>query len=155
MYRYIKIILTIIIFISVTSCTANKSYTNITKNFRQVDIINSNKQIVKTYYQSFNNKIYEWLVVTCYLPIKRFYNVDSCEIRSPSKLLIKNKESNATSYAYNSNNDANQKNNNSYNYNNSNNNENNNNGNENNDQNFLPGDNPTPRFDNCNDPQKC
>ena len=160
MFKYLKITVSIIIFILVANCTANKSYTNITKNLRQVDIINNNKQIVKTYYQSFNRKIYEWLVVTCDFSIKRFYNIDSCELTNPSKLLIKKKENNDTSYA--SNNNISQKNNNSHNYknsndnkNNNNENENNNNDNENNDNNSLPGDNPNQGFDNCNDPQKC
>ena len=153
MFQYLKITLSIIIFILVANCTANKSYTNITKNLRQVDIINNNKQIVKTYYQSFNSKIYEWFVVTCDFSNKKFYNIDYCKLTSPSKLLIKNKETNDISYASNGN--ISQKNNNLYNYKNSNNNKNNNNDNKNIDQNFLPGDNPTPGFDNCNDPQKC
>ena len=57
--------LIIFVTISLLSGCSNKSFTNISSDLRKVDVLNKNKEIVKTYYQAFNKKVYDWLNVTC------------------------------------------------------------------------------------------
>ena len=76
---------------------SNKSITNISDDFRQVDLLNKNKQVVKTYYQSFNKKVYDWLEVSCDFINKEIKIVQSCKLTELSKSFIKNHESEKTS----------------------------------------------------------
>ena len=76
---------------------SNKSITNISDDIRQVDLLNKNKQVVKTYYQSFNKKVYDWLEVSCDFINKEIKIIQSCELTELSKSFIKNHESENTS----------------------------------------------------------
>ena len=73
---------------------SNKSITNISDDFRQVNLLNKNKQVVKTYYQSFNKQVYDWFEVTCdYIYInKKFKNIQVCELTELSKSFIRRRE---------------------------------------------------------------
>ena len=44
---------------------SNKTITNLPSDFRQIDLLDKNKDVVKTYYQSFNDQIYEWINISC------------------------------------------------------------------------------------------
>ena len=70
---------------------SNKSITNISDDIRQVDLLNKNKQVVKTYYQSFNRKVYDWFEVSCdFINInKKFKIIQGCELTELSKSFIK------------------------------------------------------------------
>ena len=64
--------LVIFVIIFLLSGCSNKSITNISSDLRKVDVLNKNKEIVKTYYQAFNKKVYDWLNVTCDFTKKKF-----------------------------------------------------------------------------------
>ena len=86
----------LILFFILPNCSTKQSFTSVSKDLRQIDIISyEDKKVVKTYYQAFNKKIYEWVNVTCVLMQKRIEikDIDDCSLTKLSKLLIQNKES--------------------------------------------------------------
>ena len=54
---------------------SNKTITNLSSDFRQIDLLDKNKDVVKTYYQSFNDQIYEWINISCEFTKKKFKNI--------------------------------------------------------------------------------
>ena len=84
--------LVIFVTISLLSGCSNKSFTNISSDLRKVDVLNKNKEIVKTYYQAFNKKVYDWLNVTCDFTKKKFKKIEDCKLTQLSKSFIKNQE---------------------------------------------------------------
>ena len=131
---------------------SNKTIANLSSDFRQIDLLDKNKDVVKTYYQSFNDQIYEWINISCEFTKKKFKNIDDCKFTEISKSILKkykNSESpqNSNIDSLNSNNDMGQS---------------NNQGNQLNNLSNPPEGNPgqTPANpgrtpENCNDPQKC
>ncbi len=72
---------------------SNKTVTNLSGYFRQIDLLDKNNKVVKTYYQSFNNQIYEWINISCEFAKKNFKKIDDCKFTEITKLnLKKNKE---------------------------------------------------------------
>ena len=84
--------LVIFVIVVLLSGCSNKSFTNISSDLRKVDVLNKNKEVVKTYYQAFNKKVYDWLNVTCDFTKKKFKNIDDCKLTQLSKSFIKNQE---------------------------------------------------------------
>ena len=84
--------LVIFLTISLLSGCSNKSFTNISSDLRKVDVLNKNKEIVKTYYQAFNKKVYDWLNVTCDFTKKKLKKIEDCKLTQLSKSFIKNHE---------------------------------------------------------------
>ena len=84
--------LIIFVTISLLSGCSNKSFTNISSDLRKVDVLNKNEEIVKTYYQAFNKKVYDWLNVTCDFTKKKFKKIEDCKLTQLSKSFIKNQE---------------------------------------------------------------
>ena len=84
--------LVIFVIIFLLSGCSNKSITNISSDLRKVDVLNKNKEIVKTYYQAFNKKVYDWLNVTCDFTKKKFKKIEDCKLTQLSKSFIKNQE---------------------------------------------------------------
>ena len=84
--------LVIFVTISLLSGCSNKSFTNISSDLRKVDVLNKNNEIVKTYYQAFNKKVYDWLNVTCDFTKKKFKKIEDCKLTQLSKSFIKNQE---------------------------------------------------------------
>ncbi len=84
--------LVIFLTISLLSGCSNKSFTNISSDLRKVDVLNKNKEIVKTNYQAFNKKVYDWLNVTCDFTKKKFKKIEDCKLTQLSKSFIKNQE---------------------------------------------------------------
>ena len=131
---------------------SNKTITNLPSDFRQINLLDKNKDVVKTYYQSFNDQIYEWINISCEFTKKKFKNINDCKFTEISKSILKkykHSESpqNSNIDISNSNNDMGQS---------------NNQGNQlNNPSNPLEGNpgqapaNPGQTPENCNDPQKC
>ena len=131
---------------------SNKSVTNLSSDFRQIDLLDKNKDVIKTYYQSFNDQIYEWINISCEFTKKKLKNINDCKFTDISKSILKkykHSESpqNSNIDTSNSNNDIGQS---------------NNQGNQLNNPSNPPEGNPgqapanpgqTP--ENCNDPQKC
>ena len=131
---------------------SNKTITNLPSDFRQIDLLDKNKDVVKTYYQSFNDQIYEWINISCEFTKKKFKNINDCKLTEISKSILKKyKDSespqNSNIDISNSNNDMGQG---------------KNQGNQLNNPSNPPEGNPgqapanpgqTP--ENCNDPQKC
>ena len=131
---------------------SNKTVTNLSSDFRQIDLLDKNKDVVKTYYQSFNDQIYEWINISCEFTKKKFKNINDCKFTEISKSILKKyKQSespqNSNINTSNSNNDMGQS---------------NNQGNQLNNPSNPPEGNPgqtpgnpgqTP--ENCNDPQRC
>ena len=91
MIRYANA-LVIFVTISLLSGCSNKSFTNVSSDLRKVDVLNKNKEIVKTYYQAFNKKVYDWLNVTCDFTKKKFKKIEDCKLTQLSKSFIKNQE---------------------------------------------------------------
>ena len=91
MIRYVNA-LVIFVAISLLSGCSNKSFTNISSDLRKVDVLNKNKEIVKTYYQVFNKKVYDWLNVTCDFTKKKFKKIEDCKLTQLSKSFIKKQE---------------------------------------------------------------
>ena len=91
MIRYANA-LVIFVTISLLSGCSNKSFTNVSSDLRKVDVLNKNKEIVKTYYQGFNKKVYDWLNVTCNFTKKKFKKIEDCKLTHLSKSFIKNQE---------------------------------------------------------------
>ena len=91
MIRYVNA-LVIFVAISLLSGCSNKSFTNVSSDLRKVDVLNKNKEIVKTYYQAFNKKVYDWLNVTCDFTKKKFKKIEDCKLTQLSKSFIKNQE---------------------------------------------------------------
>ena len=91
MIRYANA-LVIFVTISLLSGCSNKSFTNVSSDLRKVDVLNKNKEIVKTYYQAFNKKVYHWLNVTCDFTKKKFKKIEDCKLTQLSKSFIKNQE---------------------------------------------------------------
>ena len=89
--------LVIFVMIFLLSGCSNKSFTNISSDLRKVDVLNKNKEIVKTYYQAFNKKVYNWLNVTCDFTKKKFKKIEDCKLTQLSKSFIRNHESGNTS----------------------------------------------------------
>ena len=89
--------LVIFVTISLLSGCSNKSFTNVSSDLRKVDVLNKNKEIVKTYYQAFNKKVYHWLNVTCDFTKKKFKKIEDCKLTQLSKSFIRNHESGNTS----------------------------------------------------------
>ena len=89
--------LVIFVTISLLSGCSNKSFTNVSSDLRKVDVLNKNKEIVKTYYQAFNKKVYDWLNVTCDFTKKKFKKIEDCKLTQLSKSFIRNHESGNTS----------------------------------------------------------
>ena len=96
MIRYVNA-LVIFVAISLLSGCSNKSFTNISSDLRKVDVLNKNKEIVITYYQAFNKKVYNWLNVTCDFTKKKFKKIEDCKLTQLSKSFIRNHESGNTS----------------------------------------------------------
>ena len=96
MIRYANA-LVIFVTISLLSGCSNKSFTNVSSDLRKVDVLNKNKEIVKTYYQAFNKKVYDWLNVTCDFTKKKFTKIEDCKLTQLSKSFIRNHESGNTS----------------------------------------------------------
>ena len=96
MIRYANA-LVIFVTISLLSGCSNKSFTNVSSDLRKVDVLNKNKEIVKTYYQAFNKKVYDWLNVTCDFTKKKFKKIEDCKLTQLSKSFIRNHESGNTS----------------------------------------------------------
>ena len=96
MIRYANA-LVIFVTISLLSGCSNKSFTNLSSDLRKVDVLNKNKEIVKTYYQAFNKKVYDWLNVTCDFTKKKFTKIEDCKLTQLSKSFIRNHESGNTS----------------------------------------------------------
>ena len=96
MIRYANA-LVIFVTISLLSGCSNKSFTNLSSDLRKVDVLNKNKEIVKTYYQAFNKKVYDWLNVTCDFTKKKFKKIEDCKLTQLSKSFIRNHESGNTS----------------------------------------------------------
>ena len=93
--RYIHLFY-LLLFIVLSNCSTKQTFTKLSKNLRQIDIISyEDKEVVKTYYQGFNERIYEWVDVTCDFIQTRFglRRIDNCTLTKLSKSLIKNKES--------------------------------------------------------------
>ena len=84
--------LVIFVMIFLLSGCSNKSFTNISSDLRKVDVLNKNKEIVKTYYQAFNKKVYDWLNVTCDFTKKKFKKIEDCKLTQLSRSFIKNQE---------------------------------------------------------------
>ena len=84
--------LVIFVTISLLSGCSNKSFTNISSDLRKVDVLNKNKEIVKTYYQAFNKKVHDWLNVTCDFTKIKFKKTEDCKLTQLSKSFIKNHE---------------------------------------------------------------
>ena len=84
--------LVIFVTISLLSGCSNKSFTNISSDLRKVDVLNKNKEIVKTYYQAFNKKVYDWLNVTCDFTKKKLKKIKDCKLTQLSRAFIKNHE---------------------------------------------------------------
>ncbi|MDA9682980.1 hypothetical protein N9U23_03740 [Candidatus Pelagibacter sp.] len=146
------IILFVITSIILVSCS-NKKVTNLSNDFRQIDLLNKNKVVVKTYYQSFNNQIYDWINVSCNVLKKTLKEIYDCRLTEVSKTILKrNKEGNpqqiSNADTANSNNSIEQ---------------NNNQKKQSSVPNFPAEENfSTPpeqilnnQFENCNDPEKC
>ena len=131
---------------------SNKSVTNLSSDFRQIDLLDKNKDVVKTYYQSFNDQIYEWINISCEFTKKKLKNINDCKFTDISKSILKkykHSESpqNSNIDTSNSNNDIGQ-----------NNNQGNQLNNPSNSPEGIPGQapaNPGQTPENCNDPQKC
>ena len=96
MIRYANA-LVIFVTISLLSGCSNKSFTNVSSDLRKVDVLNKNKEIVKTYYQAFNKKVYDWLNVTCNFTKKKSKKIEDCKLTQLSKSFIRNHESGNTS----------------------------------------------------------
>ena len=91
MIRKHKVLVIFMIIFLLSGCS-NKSFTNISSDLRKVDVLNKNKEIVKTYYQAFNKKVYDWLNVTCDFTKKKFKKIEDCKLTQLSKSFIKNQE---------------------------------------------------------------
>ena len=89
--------LVIFVIIFLLSGCSNKSITNISSDLRKVDVLNKNKEIVKTYYQAFNKKVYDWLNVTCDFTKKKFKKIEDCKLTQLSKSFIKKQENESSS----------------------------------------------------------
>ena len=96
MIRYANA-LVIFVTISLLSGCSNKSFTNVSSDLRKVDVLNKNKEIVKTYYQAFNKKVYDWLNVTCDFTKKKFKKIEDCKLTQLSKSFIKKQENESSS----------------------------------------------------------
>ena len=68
---------------------SNKTITNLPSDFRQIDLLDKNKDVVKTYYQSFNDQIYEWINISCEFTKKKFKNINDCKLTEISKSILK------------------------------------------------------------------
>ena len=131
---------------------SNKTITNLPSDFRQIDLLDKNKDVVKTYYQSFNDEIYEWINISCEFTKKKFKNINDCKLTEIWKLILKRyKDSespqNSNIDISNSNNDMGQGKN-----------QGNQLNNPSNTPEGIPGQapaNPGQTPENCNDPQKC
>ncbi|MDA9743189.1 hypothetical protein N9U90_00920 [Candidatus Pelagibacter sp.] len=86
------LVIFVTISLSLLSGCSNKSFTNVSSDLRKVDVLNKNKEIVKTYYQAFNKKVYDWLNVTCDFTKKKFKKIEDCKLTQLSKSFIKNHE---------------------------------------------------------------
>ena len=84
--------LVIFVIIFLLSGCSNKSFTNISSDLRKVDVLNKNNETVKTYYQAFNKKVYDWLNVTCDFTKKKFKKIENCKLTQLSRSFIKNRE---------------------------------------------------------------
>ena len=85
-----------ILFFMLPNCSTKQSFISLSKDLRQIDIISyEDKKVIKTYYQTFNKKIYEWVNVSCEFIQTRFETkeIKDCSLTKLSKLLIKKKES--------------------------------------------------------------
>ena len=91
MIRTHKVLVIFMIIFLLSGCS-NKSFTNISSDLRKVDVLNKNEEIVKTYYQAFNKKVYDWLNVTCDFTKKKFKKIEDCKLTQLSKSFIKNQE---------------------------------------------------------------
>ena len=89
--------LVIFVIIFLLSGCSNKSITNISSDLRKVDVLNKNKEIVKTNYQAFNKKVYDWLNVTCDFTKKKFKKIEDCKLTQLSKSFIKKQENESSS----------------------------------------------------------
>ena len=89
--------LVIFVIIFLLSGCSNKSITNISSDLRKVDVLNKNKEIVKTFYQAFNKKVYDWLNVTCDFTKKKFKKIEDCKLTQLSKSFIKKQENESSS----------------------------------------------------------
>ncbi len=152
------LIICVIIFL-LSGCS-NKSITNISNDLRKVDVLNKNKEIVKTYYQAFNNKVYDWLNVTCDFTKKKFKKIQDCKLTQFSKSFIKKQENenstvNIASNKSPSSNERNLESNGDNNQAPSDNPPNNNNEPAEENFNNPPQENMEQQFENCNDPQRC
>ncbi len=91
MIRKHKVLVIFMIIFLLSGCS-NKSFTNISSDLRKVDVLNKNNETVKTYYQAFNKKVYDWLNVTCDFTKKKFKKIEDCKLTQLSKSFIKNQE---------------------------------------------------------------
>ena len=91
MIRTHKVLVIFMIIFLLSGCS-NKSFTNISSDLRKVDVLNKNNETVKTYYQAFNKKVYDWLNVTCDFTKKKFKKIEDCKLTQLSKSFIKNQE---------------------------------------------------------------
>ena len=151
MIRKYIILLSFITSLMLVGCS-NKTVTNLSSDFRQIDLLDKNKDVVKTYYQSFNDQIYGWINISCEFTKKKFKNINDCKLTEISKSILKKyKDSespqNSNIDISNSNNDMGQG---------------NNQGNQLNNPSKSPEEipgqapaNPGQTPENCNDPQKC
>ena len=98
--------LVIFMILVLSSGCSNKSFTNISSDLRKVDVLNKNKEVVKTYYQAFNKKVYDWLDVTCDFAKKKFKNIEDCKLTQLSKSFIKNQENENSNFNIDSNNNS-------------------------------------------------
>ena len=98
--------LVIFMILVLSSGCSNKSFTNISSDLRKVDVLNKNKEVVKTYYQAFNKKVYDWLNVTCDFTKKKFKNIEDCKLTQLSKSFIKNQENENSNFNIDSNNNS-------------------------------------------------
>ena len=96
MIRYANVLVIFVTIFLLSGCS-NKSFTNVSSDLRKVDVLNKNKEIVKTYYQAFNKKVYDWLNVTCDFTKKKFKKIEDCKLTQLSKSFIRNHESGNTS----------------------------------------------------------
>ena len=96
MIRTHKVLVIFMIIFLLSGCS-NKSFTNISSDLRKVDVLNKNNETVKTYYQAFNKKVYDWLNVTCDFTKKKFKKIENCKLTQLSKSFIRNHESVNTS----------------------------------------------------------
>ena len=96
MIRTHKVLVIFMIIFLLSGCS-NKSFTNISSDLRKVDVLNKNNETVKTYYQAFNKKVYDWLNVTCDFTKKKFKKIEDCKLTQLSKSFIKKQENESSS----------------------------------------------------------